>query len=84
MRTATTASPRINEVSSAKQAQDRSDQVVAPSGSRFRVRNKNRKTAAAAAGTAVVAAGAATAVATSKKEAKDKDGYKVGDNNGAC
>lgn len=82
VRTATTAatiSPRINEVSSSKQtaAQDRSDQVVAPSSSRFRVRNKNRK--AATAGTAVVAAGAATALAatTSKKAVKDKDGYKV-------
>lgn len=80
VRTATSKSAPVNLVADKKTAQDRSDQVVSPSASRFRVRNKHRKTAAAAAiGAGAVGAGAATALATNKNEIQDKDGYKVRD-----
>nr|AUM84818.1 chitinase-like protein 7 [Lutzomyia longipalpis] len=67
-----TSSSRVNAV--ADKAQDRSDQIPAPSVNRFRVRSKNR--IAVGAASAAVAGAASTAIAT-KDGGVDKDGYKI-------
>lgn len=70
---------RSSAAAKKQQAQDRSDQALAPSSSnRFRLRNKVRGGAAAAA---LTAGGVGSAVAASSKKStkldKDSDGYKV-------
>lgn len=72
------SSSRTSSAAKKQQAQDRSDQALAPSSSnRFRLRSKTRGSAAAAA----LAVGAGSAAAASSKKAtkldKDSDGYKV-------
>lgn len=59
--------PATRRISVPAKASDRSDQVIAPSVNRFRVRTKATLTAS----------GNSSAIALSSKDKKSKDGYKV-------